>query len=123
MKDWYAHRSLPRTGSSSLDVPNVSTTASALFGSFAGSVSAGLTTPLDVVKTRVMLARREGHGGDKVQVRDIVSGIAKDEGLGAFWRGVGPRVAWMGIGGAIFLGSYQWAWNMLEGKQRQREEI
>lgn len=121
LKDWYAHRSQPETGDSTLEVPAVSTTASAVFGSFSGALSAGLTTPLDVVKTRVMLARRESHGGDKVRVRDIVSGIAKDEGLGSFWRGLGPRVAWMGIGGAIFLGSYQWAWNMLEGKERQGE--
>ncbi|KAK2766949.1 S-adenosylmethionine transporter [Arachnomyces sp. PD_36] len=122
MKDWYARRSLSQTGgASSPDTPVNPATSSALFGSLAGAISAGLTTPLDVVKTRVMLARREGHTGDKVRVRDIVSGIAKDEGLGAFWRGIGPRVAWIGIGGAVFLGSYQWAWNMLEGKQRRKE--
>lgn len=121
MKDWYIHRDQPRTGSSTPGGPAISATASALFGSFAGAVSAGLTTPLDVVKTRVMLARREGHNGDKVRVRDVVRGIAKDEGLSVFWRGIGPRVAWIGIGGAVFLGSYQWAWNMLEGKQHRRE--
>ncbi|RAL00914.1 Pkinase-domain-containing protein [Aspergillus ibericus CBS 121593] len=76
---------------------------SAMFGSVAGAISAGLTTPLDVIKTRVMLARRADGAG--VRIRDVVQEISK-EGFGAFWRGIGPRVAWIGIGGAVFLGSY-----------------
>ncbi|EEP80397.1 solute carrier family 25 [Uncinocarpus reesii 1704] len=101
----------------------VSATSSAFFGSIAGAISAGLTTPLDVVKTRVMLARRGGDsdGGGKIRVRDVVRGIWRDEGFGAFWRGIGPRVAWIGIGGAVFLGSYQRAWNLLEGSKLQKE--
>ncbi|EEH49500.1 uncharacterized protein PADG_05579 [Paracoccidioides brasiliensis Pb18] len=117
MKDAYASRTAGLdagtvTGSGS---KGISAAPSALFGSLAGSIAAGLTTPLDVVKTRVMLARREGS--DKVRVRDVVCGILKEEGIGAFWRGIGPRVAWIGIGGAVFLGSYQFTWNMLEAKQ------
>ncbi|OOF97463.1 hypothetical protein ASPCADRAFT_505811 [Aspergillus carbonarius ITEM 5010] len=92
---------------------------SAMFGSVAGAISAGLTTPLDVIKTRVMLARRADGAG--VRIRDVVQEISK-EGFGAFWRGIGPRVAWIGIGGAVFLGSYQWAWNTLEGKKMAEEK-
>ncbi|KAL1955214.1 hypothetical protein VTO42DRAFT_8926 [Malbranchea cinnamomea] len=101
----------------------ISATASAVFGSIAGAISAGLTTPLDVVKTRVMLARRDGgsEGDRKVRVRNIVQGIWREEGFGAFWRGIGPRVAWIGIGGAIFLGSYQRAWNLLEGGKIEKK--
>ena len=89
---------------------------SAAFGSVAGAVAAGLTTPLDVIKTRVMLARRVDGAG--VRIKDVVGDIAREGGFGGFWRGIGPRVAWIGIGGAVFLGSYQWAWNTLEGKRR-----
>ncbi|EAS27990.2 mitochondrial carrier protein [Coccidioides immitis RS] len=118
MKDAYAswkHKSDPTAP--------VSATSSAFFGSIAGAISAGLTTPLDVVKTRVMLARRtgSGDGAGKIRVRDVVQGIWRDEGFGAFWRGIGPRVAWIGIGGAVFLGSYQRAWNLLEGRKLKRE--
>lgn len=95
----------------------IAATTSALFGSVAGAISAGLTTPLDVVKTRVMLARRGGNGASKVKVREVVQGIWREEGFSAFWRGIGPRVAWIGIGGAVFLGSYQRAWNLLEGSK------
>ncbi|PGH14133.1 hypothetical protein AJ79_03250 [Helicocarpus griseus UAMH5409] len=121
MKDAYASRD---AASSDGAVPGsvsagIATAPSALFGSFAGAVAAGLTTPLDVVKTRVMLARR--GGGDNVQVGDVVRGIMKEEGFGAFWRGIGPRVAWIGIGGAVFLGSYQFTWNMLEAKEKGKK--
>ncbi|KAK2746372.1 hypothetical protein FQN57_003254 [Myotisia sp. PD_48] len=124
MKDAYASWKKANEPPTSSDIKTISATSSAVFGSIAGAISAGLTTPLDVVKTRVMLARRRGDGSgagmgmDKVRVRDIVRGIWKEEGFGAFWRGIGPRVAWIGIGGAVFLGSYQRAWNILEGQRR-----
>ncbi|KAB8073983.1 mitochondrial carrier domain-containing protein [Aspergillus leporis] len=121
MKEAYANRM--RTSSSGSVLDQVPASTSAMFGSVAGAISAGLTTPLDVIKTRVMLARR-GDGsaeGGRVRIRDVVQDISK-EGFGAFWRGIGPRVAWIGIGGAVFLGSYQWAWNALERKHRSEEE-
>ncbi|KAJ5690280.1 S-adenosylmethionine mitochondrial carrier protein [Penicillium macrosclerotiorum] len=119
MKEAYGVRYLRRDGGDSAQIP---ASTSAMFGSVAGAIAAGLTTPLDVIKTRVMLARRgDGSADAPVRVKDIVRGIAQ-EGAGAFWRGIGPRVAWIGIGGAVFLGSYQWAWNTLEGKKKTAEE-
>ncbi|KAL1967923.1 hypothetical protein VTN77DRAFT_2340 [Rasamsonia byssochlamydoides] len=94
---------------------------SAFFGSLAGGIAAGLTTPLDVIKTRVMLARRESDS-DGVRVKDVVRRIMREEGMEAFWRGIGPRVTAVALGGAIFLGSYQWAWNTLEGGYRKRKD-
>lgn len=122
MKEGYAKRMATTTGGGpSTETPGqVPASTSAMFGSVAGAFAAGLTTPLDVIKTRVMLARR-GDGPDRadarVRVKDVVREISR-EGAGAFWRGIGPRVTWIGVGGAIFLGSYQWAWNTLEGKSR-----
>ncbi|TPR01424.1 NmrA-like family protein [Aspergillus niger] len=91
LKEGYAKRVAAKNGDGSVGVVPAST--SAMFGSVAGAISAGLTTPLDVVKTRVMLARRGGDEG-RVRVRDVVREISK-EGFGAFWRGIGPRVAWI----------------------------
>ncbi|EAW17615.1 putative mitochondrial carrier protein (Pet8) [Aspergillus fischeri NRRL 181] len=115
MKEAYAKRVLVPLSRESGAVSQVPASTSAMFGSVAGAIAAGLTTPLDVIKTRVMLARR-GEEGARVRIRDVVREIS-GEGLGAFWRGIGPRVAWIGIGGAVFLGSYQWAWNTLERKR------
>lgn len=96
---------------------------SAVFGSIAGGIAAGLTTPLDVVKTRVMLARREEGTSNHVRVSDVVRRILKEEGPGVLWRGIGPRTTAIALGGAIFLGSYQWTSNTLEGGYRKREEL
>ncbi|KAI9045207.1 putative mitochondrial carrier protein (Pet8) [Aspergillus affinis] len=118
MKEAYAKRSQQQSGG------QIPAATSAMFGSVAGAISAGLTTPLDVIKTRVMLARRgDGAAGEesaRVRIKDVVQDISK-EGMGAFWRGIGPRVAWIGIGGAVFLGSYQWAWNTLERKDQSEQ--
>lgn len=81
---------------------------SAFYGSISGAIAAGLTTPLDVLKTRVMLA-----SSAKPSVKAILTGILRDEGPRVLFSGVGPRVAWISAGGAIFLGSYQWGVNTL----------
>jgi len=96
-----------RKGSSTPE--GVTALESAVFGSIAGAVAAGLTTPLDVLKTRLMLAR------EKVSALEMLSRILRDSGPRAFFAGIGPRVLWISAGGAIFLGSYQWAINVLGG--------
>jgi solute carrier family 25 S-adenosylmethionine transporter 26 len=122
MKEAYAKRYLIPAGSaSSVTETQIPASTSAMFGSVAGAIAAGLTTPLDVIKTRVMLARRGDGAGAPVRVKEIVRGIAR-EGPGAFWRGITPRVTWIGIGGAVFLGSYQYAWNTLEGRREGKRE-
>ncbi|KAK1060284.1 hypothetical protein LTR74_012004 [Friedmanniomyces endolithicus] len=82
---------------------------SALYGSVSGAVAAGLTTPLDVLKTRLMLAK------ERESVVAITTRIWREEGGKAFVSGLGPRTMWISIGGAVFLGSYQWASNLLAG--------
>jgi solute carrier family 25 S-adenosylmethionine transporter 26 len=92
-------------------VGEVSAAESALYGSISGGVAAAVTTPLDVLKTRVMLStNRESMG-------TIVRTILKENGVRPFFAGIGPRVMWISIGGAIFLGSYQWAVNSMEQKR------
>lgn len=91
--------------------PVVSAVESGLFGSIAGAIAAGITTPLDVLKTRMMLARKKE--GAWMMARKIL----RESGPRAFVSGIGPRIMWISIGGAIFLGSYQWAYNELAGDE------
>jgi solute carrier family 25 (mitochondrial S-adenosylmethionine transporter), member 26 len=98
----------------------VTAAESAIFGSVAGAMAAGVTTPLDVLKTRTMLQRRN-HGETTargVQVIKLFAQIKREEGVRGLFRGFGPRVAWISVGGAIFLGTYQWAWNRLSTQAR-----
>lgn len=90
---------------------------SALYGSFAGAVAAGVTTPLDVLKTRVMLSSR------RTGVSEIVVSILRQHGIRPFFAGIGPRVAWISVGGAVFLGSYQWVVNALERGRLRRAAV
>lgn len=83
---------------------------SGLAGSVSGAVAAGVTTPLDVLKTRLMLAR------ERVDAGVLLRRIMRESGPGAFFRGIWPRMMWIGVGGWIFLGTYQWGVNMLGGE-------
>jgi len=91
----------------------------AVFGSVAGAVAAGITTPLDVLKTRIMIARKgPGNEPNRNGPLRILQLIWREEGPRGLFRGFIPRVGWISTGGAIFLGTYQYVWNTLAGQQR-----
>lgn len=51
----------------------------ALCGAVAGGIAAGITTPLDVAKTRIMLSNHVG--GKSLNVLNILNGIYKEKGI------------------------------------------
>ena len=67
-------------------------------GGAAGALAAAATTPLDVLKTRMMCAAaaRPTLGG---AVRSV---LADGKGLGPFFAGVGPRALSNGLNSAVF---------------------
>jgi len=79
---------------------------SSLCGSLAGGFAAAVTTPLDVAKTRIMLAKA---GSDEASLGTIgmLKNVAATSGLKGLFSGVGPRVTWISIGGAVFFGVYE----------------
>jgi len=79
-------------------------------GSMAGGIAACLTTPLDVLKTRVML---QPETATPVSSLDILRKLIKTEGIGTLWSGVGPRTLWISIGGFVFFGAYEKAKDVL----------
>ncbi|OAL50333.1 mitochondrial carrier [Pyrenochaeta sp. DS3sAY3a] len=60
-----------------------------VLGSVAGAVAAGVTTPLDVLKTRMMLAR------EKVGVGVMLRRVVRERGVRGLFAGLGPRVGWI----------------------------
>ncbi|PWN52991.1 mitochondrial carrier [Violaceomyces palustris] len=84
-----------------------------LAGSVAGAIAAGLTTPLDVVKTRIMLHRLPP--GVNTKILPTLRHIAKNEGAKALFSGFVPRTLWIGFGGAVFLGTFDAGVKVLDG--------
>lgn len=79
---------------------------SSICGAVAGGTSAAITTPLDVVKTRIMLAEKGTHLA-KGSIRSTMEHILREEGIRGLFSGIAPRVLWISIGGSIFLGIYE----------------
>ncbi|KAK9949864.1 hypothetical protein M0R45_005375 [Rubus argutus] len=73
----------------------------AIIGAFAGALTGAITTPLDVIKTRLMV---QGSANQYKGFVDCVQTIVREEGPPALLKGIGPRVLWIGIGGSIFFG-------------------
>ncbi|KAJ1676031.1 S-adenosylmethionine transporter [Spiromyces aspiralis] len=93
----------------------------AVAGSVAGGLSAAVTTPLDVVKTRLMLSHKTSetqHGHYQYEgVWPTLVRIWREEGPAALFKGVVPRTIWISIGGCIFLGAYEKAKAVLSESQ------
>jgi len=80
----------------------------AVCGIIAGGSAAALTTPLDVLKTRIMLDQRnQTHASHPSMLRRLQT-IYTTEGVKVLFAGALPRTIWIGAGGAVFLGVYEW---------------
>ena len=108
----------------------------AVSGSIAGSASAWITTPIDVVKTRIMLAAgqeatkadaskprgpswlAEGMQGNKKSGFTIAAEVLKKEGVQGLFRGAALRGAWTAFGSGLYLGCYEGGRFYLEDQRK-----
>ncbi|XP_024397817.1 S-adenosylmethionine carrier 1, chloroplastic/mitochondrial isoform X1 [Physcomitrium patens] len=79
-------------------------TETAFIGAIAGAMTGAVTTPLDVIKTRLMI---QGPNQQYKGIQDCVVKIIRDEGAGTLFQGLGPRILWIGVGGSIFFGALE----------------
>ncbi|KAL3351754.1 hypothetical protein AABB24_020035 [Solanum stoloniferum] len=86
----------------------------AMIGAFAGAITGAITTPLDVIKTRLMV---QGSAKQYEGILHCVKTIAREEGASTLFKGIGPRVLWIGIGGSIFFGVLERTKKLVAAKQ------
>ncbi|CAG9818712.1 unnamed protein product [Phaedon cochleariae] len=84
----------------------------AVCGFIAGGFSAAVTTPLDVVKTRIMLADRKLAMSGEITFGNTMKSIYAANGFKGLFAGFIPRVLWITVGGYIFFGSYDFSRNL-----------
>ncbi|BGP25477.1 S-adenosylmethionine transporter [Rhodotorula toruloides] len=96
-----------RTLGPSASVTDLPAWQAAACGSVAGGVAAGLTTPLDVAKTRIMLSSSAASTPPPPSLLPTLRRIYAHEGPSALFAGVVPRVLWISMGGSVFLGVYE----------------
>eukprot|EP00928_Gymnodinium_smaydae_P064916 TRINITY_DN48148_c0_g1_i1.p1 TRINITY_DN48148_c0_g1~~TRINITY_DN48148_c0_g1_i1.p1 ORF type:complete len:295 (-),score=31.96 TRINITY_DN48148_c0_g1_i1:230-1018(-) len=78
---------------------------SAICGAISASFSAIVTTPLDVAQTRLMVGTSGKQSPTKLS--GALRCIYREGGFCSLFAGCGLRTTWMGLGGLIFLGSYE----------------
>lgn len=88
-------------------------------GALAGGVAAALTTPLDVVKTRLQLDVHRRYASNAVL--PTMRAIAAQEGVATLWRGVLPRVLYNAPSAAVCWGIYESLKNILAGNDAHRD--
>lgn len=82
---------------------------SMIIGSIAGTISAALTNPLDVLKTRTMTGTITAPTTVPQLLRPLASlaQIVEKEGLGAMLGGIGPRCVYVGPSCGLFFVVYE----------------
>uniref|UniRef100_A0A1B6E939 S-adenosylmethionine mitochondrial carrier protein n=1 Tax=Clastoptera arizonana TaxID=38151 RepID=A0A1B6E939_9HEMI len=90
----------------------VSPIESALCGAIAGAVAAALTTPADIIKTRIMLSENTSEKKQH-QLANVVKEIYKNNGFKGFYIGFLPRVLMVFLGSGIFFGCYEFSRNQI----------
>ncbi|XP_075985513.1 S-adenosylmethionine mitochondrial carrier protein homolog [Anticarsia gemmatalis] len=81
---------------------------SGICGSIAGGFAAGVTTPLDLAKTRIMLADTLSDNKlHKLRISSVLADIYVSAGVRGLFAGITPRISMVMIGGFFFFGMYE----------------
>ncbi|EGX53611.1 hypothetical protein AOL_s00006g69 [Orbilia oligospora ATCC 24927] len=88
----------------------------------AGSFAAAITTPLDVIKTRMMLLKHGGKSGS-AGIFEIAKMIVRTEGPKAIWKGGLLRVVWTFLGSGLYLGTFESSKIYLSRRREIREQL
>lgn len=93
----------------------------------AGSLAAFVTTPSDVIKTRMMVKTDAGDERSKAQRHrrgaiTVIEDIWRERGTRGFFRGGAFRCAWTAVGSGLYLRMYDAAKLWLGGEGAQADD-
>jgi len=83
-------------------------------GALSGALAAALTTPFDVLKTRLMTS---AIGAQTVPITTLAKKLVAEEGPGALFKGALPRALWIAPVGAMNFAGYELAKNAMSSAQ------
>lgn len=83
----------------------------AICGSLSVAISAAMTTPLDVAKTRIMLSNTSVEK-EEIKISTMLKEVYRCSGVKGLFAGFTPRVIAFTIGGFIFFGVYEHVRNL-----------
>lgn len=99
--EWMKKEKIKHQNSSELSLPAISA-----IGAISGGFAAAVTTPVDVIKTRLILIN-DKNGVPYNGPLDVVKRISRQEGLKVFFSGISPRVIWIAFGGIFYFGTFE----------------
>lgn len=91
----------------------------------AGAVAAWVTTPSDVVKTRMALTAGQdgGAGGRRATAWAVARMVYQEKGARGFFRGALFRSGWTAVGSSLYLGTYDAAKLWLRRAEQEDSRI
>ena len=93
-----------------------------LVGAFCGTLTAALTTPLDVLRTR-MMSQVAGKGALYTSTMDCFAKTVTQEGIGALFKGVGARCLLIGPSSAVFFLAYEATKTFFRSRARRSSKV
>jgi hypothetical protein len=93
-----------------LDAPSVSDLPFICYmasGAAGGALGAMVSGPLDCIKTRLQVQHSGTGFGEYKGIGDAFRSIVREEGAGAFTKGLGARIVWIAPGTAITIALYE----------------
>ena len=81
-------------------------------GALSGAIAACLTTPADVLKTRLMTS---AVGEKTLPIEKLFTKMLQEEGIGSLFKGALPRALWIAPLGALNFAGYELAKNAMSG--------
>jgi hypothetical protein len=95
-----------------------------LMNSFvASSVSAAVTCPLDVVKTRIQVQDKSRNQFDYKNSWDALMKIVRNEGVSTLFKGVGARMLCLGAGSSIMMAACKFSFSHTINAKNQMRKL